>query len=556
MKTSARPESTGTTGEQTQTTTPIVSARPVEWDSNTSWRRFCGFLEFSTDAALDIQRRLLRDQIRMVADTPTGQRFMSAMRDDTIDEFRRKVPVTTYADYADLFQPGSQMRTAPNGYIWTYTATGPGRDKWVPYTSRGYERLLDNFMATLLLAAAERPGVVSIRPGDVVLYNVPPRPYLSGLAAFGMAERFGLKGVLDPATSESLDFKERIKTGFEEALRGKVDAIVSLTSVLNKAGARFEHYASHRSRDRAGRSRMPLNGRAAYRLARARIKSALTRRPIRPHDLWDTKAIIGWGLDTDFLKDRVQKYWGKPPSQMYASTEGGVMGMQPRADSGMVFSPYSDFYEFIPTDELDRANSEPGRLPDTLLLDEVEPGRTYELVITNFYGMPFVRYRLGHIVRIIAQRQNGPEFEFVARSDDRIDIAGFTRIDENTVWKALSAVGAASSDWTIRRENADDRLTIRLYIEPHGPCDEDTLPARLHESLKQVDPLYSDLEAMLGIQPLEVTLLPPGAFDRYYETMRRSDEPLTKRQPPRMNADDAVIDRLLDIADTTLEIAA
>ena len=125
MKTSAPPESTDTTGEQLLTKTANVTARPVEWDSSTSWRRFCGFLEFSADAALDIQHRLLRDQIRMVADTAAGQRFMSAMQDGTVDEFRRKVPVTTYADYADLFQPGSEVRSDPNGYIWTYTATGP-----------------------------------------------------------------------------------------------------------------------------------------------------------------------------------------------------------------------------------------------------------------------------------------------------------------------------------------------------------------------------------------------------------------------------------------------
>jgi len=534
----------------------VKAVESVEWDPATAWRRFCGFLEFPQDAVLDVQQRLLRDQIRLVKDSAVGQRFMQAMRRDTVDEFRRAVPLTTYADYADLLDPDAPDRISSSGCLWTYTATGPGHDKWVPYTARGYARLLDNIMAVLLLAATEWPGSVAIRPGDVVLYNVPPRPYLSGLAAFGMGERFGLTGVLDPATSEALDFKARVAAGFEEALRGRVDIIISLTSILNKVGARFEHGAAQGAHDRTARARMRLNGRAAYRLAKARIKSTLTRRPIRPKDLWKAKAIVGWGLDTSFFSERIEHYWGKPPFQMYAATEGGVMGMQPCDGRGMVFSPYSDFYEFVPVEEMKKSNEDPAYRPDALLLDEVEQGKTYEVVITNFYGMPLLRYRLGHLVRILAQGENGPEFEFIGRSDALIDIAGFTRIDESIMWKALDGTGMPPSEWTVRREPADDKLVLHLYAEPRVPCGESELAARLHASLKRTDPLYADLEGMLGIRPLRVTTLPPGTFDRYYETMRQAGEPLTRRRPPRMNANDDVIDMLLRAADRTLEIAA
>ena len=531
-----------------------LKAEAVKWDPETAWRRFCGFLEFSRDAVLDVQRRLLRDQIRLVKDSPVGQRFLSAMQQDTVDEFRRRVPLTTYADYEALFQPGAPDRISSNGYMWAYTATGPADGKWIPYTARAYERLLDNVMATLLLAAAEWPGRVAIRPGDVVMYNVPPRPYLSGLAAFGMAERFGLTGVLDPATSEALDFKARITEGFEQALRGKVDIIVSLTSVLNKVGARFERGAAPATGGRANGTR--LNARALYRLARAKIRSTFTNRPIRPKDLWNAKAIVGWGLDTGFFTERIEQYWGKPPQQMYAATEGGVMGMQPCDGRGMVFSPYSDFYEFVPVEESEKTREDPTYRPDVLQLDEVDQGKTYEVVITNFYGMPLVRYRLGHLVRILTQGETGPEFEFVGRCDDRIDIAGFTRIDEQSIWNALSGAGMPSSEWTIRRECISDKLALHLYVEPHVPCDDNALAARLHENLVRTDPLYADLEGMLGIRPLRATVLPPGTFDRYYEAMRLAEEPLTRRQPPRMNANDDVIDALLRSTDQTLEIAA
>jgi len=207
-------------------------------------------------------------------------------------------------------------------------------------------------------------------------------------------------------------------------------------------------------------------------------------------------------------------------------------------------------------EEVKKERENPAYRPDTLHLDEVEQGKTYEVVITNFYGMPLVRYRLGHLVRILAQGQNGPEFEFVGRSDDLIDIAGFTRIDEKTIWKALAGTGIPPSEWTVRREQAGDRLILHLYAEPQTPCDESALAARLHENLKRADSLYADLEGMLGIRPLQVTVLPSGTFDRYYEAMRLAGEPLTRRQPPRMNPDDDVIEGLLRAADQALDIAA
>ncbi|MBM3958040.1 MAG: GH3 auxin-responsive promoter family protein, partial [Gemmatimonadetes bacterium] len=492
-------------------------------------------------------------QIHLVRDSAAGKRFLAAMTSDSFDEFRRKVPLTEYADYADLLDGGSPRRFQSDAHVWAYTATGPGLSKWIPYTSRAYERLLDNAMAALLLAVAERPGHVAVSPGDLVMYNVPSRPYLSGIAAFGLAERFGLRGLLDPATSEALDFRDRIAASFREALRTRVDIIVSLTSVLWKMASRFEQRSPRNAGTIPGAH---PNARAICRLARAGVKSALSRRPVRPKDLWSPKAIVGWGLDTRLFSDRIEHAWGKAPYEMYAATEGGIMGLQPRDREGMVFSPYSAFYEFIPAEQLRKKQEDPSFRPDVLELDEVEAGKTYEVVITNFYGMPLLRYRLGHLIHIHAQGQNGPEFEFTGRSDERIDIAGFTRMDENTIWKALGDAGLPPSDWTARRERSGDRPVLHIYVEPPIPCDETSLAVRLHDSLKRTDPLYADLETMLGIRPLRVTVLPPGTFDRYYEALRKAGAPLTRCHPPRMNADDDTIDRLLQAAPLKLELAA
>ncbi|MCH7907151.1 MAG: GH3 auxin-responsive promoter family protein [Chloroflexi bacterium] len=281
--------------------------------------------------------------------------------------------------------------------------------------------------------------------------------------------------------------------------------------------------------------------------------SVRQRRPIRPRDLWPTKALISWGIDTDFYRERVREYWGRLPYEMYGCTEGGVMGMQSWERGGMIFSPYADFFEFIP-EEASRGRLTGQQQPDTVLLPEVEPGKTYELVITNFYGMPLMRYRVGHMVRFREMPEggwaHGPEFDFIGRGDDRVDISGFTRIDEKSVWDAMRDAGIEFDDWVIRKENIGDKQFLHLYGETDGTVDVNKAATVLHKTMTGVDQFYRDLETMLEIAPMQITALPPGTFDSYYNEKLAQKLPLDMRRPPRMNADDDSINDLMRLAST------
>ncbi len=62
----------------------------------------------------------------------------------------------------------------------------------------------------------------------------------------------------------------------------------------------------------------------------------------------------------------------------------------------------------------------------------------YEVVITNFHGNAFVRYRLGDLVEIVSMQDSGlnikiPQMVFHARRDGIIAIGGFTRITEKFI---------------------------------------------------------------------------------------------------------------------------
>jgi hypothetical protein len=281
----------------------------------------------------------------------------------------------------------------------------------------------------------------------------------------------------------------------------------------------------------------------------------MERRNILPKDLWPVKALIGWGMDTSVYREQVYRYWGTYPYELYACTEAGIMALQSWNKKDLTFIPYSNFFEFIPEEEWLRNRETPGYKPRTVLLDEVEEGQRYELVITSFYGMPFLRYRLGHLIRITALEDKEaqvslPQMVFETRADELIDIAGFTRISEKTIAQAIVNAGLTHEDWAIRKEINHDSTSLHLYIELNGGCSRENIAPVLHEELTRLAPGYRDLERMMDIRPLEVTVLRPGTFGDYYIQQRDRGAELMQRKPPRMNTPDDIIGELMRISNT------
>ena len=495
------------------------------------WQKYCGFLELALPTFMDIQRQLLMEQIELAAGSTLGKQLLDGRIPRSVDEFRDAVPLTSYSDYLPALDSQDESALAEKPVFWAHTTGDQGNFKFVPYTRRAHDLLLDNVLAAFILATSRGRGDVNLRAGDRVMYNIPPRPYLSGMVTFGMWEKFGFQGVLDPDESEQMDFHERTERQIQKALDSNVDIIVSMTSVLVKLGAKF----AERSQSK-GSLRLGSAGR--LRLAKAWLASRIKRRPLRPSDIWPVKAILGWGIDTNFFREQVRQIWGKEPYEFYACTEGGVMAVQSWKRQGMVLIPYSDFYEFIPEEESAKSRRERNYEPETLLTNQIETGKSYELVITNFFGMPFLRYRVGHLIKVLSleERESGirlPSISLEARCDDLIDLAGFTRVSEKTVWSALRGANLGQTEWVLRKEVDGEAPVLHLYLESHATNGE--LASRIEASLKEVDPFFNDLETMLEIRPLRLTNLAPGTFQRYYDEKRKAGLALAQLRPPRIN---------------------
>ena len=519
------------------------------------WSERFRFLDYTVSRFQEVQERLLHEQLGEL-DVPLAGEFRGqGSTPRTVADFLRSVPLTGLEDYVGPLNALRQSASSKH-YTWAYTQYGPGLEKWIPHTQRSLDVFTDNVMGAIGLASTGAPGDADIHPGDRAIYNIPPRPYLAGIGAFELGSRFGLKGLIDPDVAERLEFKERISSEFNEALTYGVDILISMTSVLKGVSERFNDGFSSNS-EPSDHSR---GIRAAARYMTALGKAKLAGRNLKPGDLWKPKSIVGWGLDTRHFQQEIARDWGRPPFELYASTEAGCMGLQYGENRGIALNPEVCFFEFLPEAEIDALRNDPEYTPHTALLAEVTADSRYEVVITSFHGMPYQRYRTGHMVSFSSGHLGyGPDLEFVGRADDRLDLAGFTRIDEATIWKAIVSSAAGLKEWILRREIRDGKPELKMYAEPmqiasvtdDSKTDNLRLEERMHAALVKNDPLYSDLESMLGWRPLSIVVLSPGTFELYYEEMRSTGAELMARRPRRINAPDATVDRLLDLSRRT-----
>ena len=237
---------------------------------------------------------------------------------------------------------------------------------------------------------------------------------------------------------------------------------------------------------------------------------------------------------------------------VYGCTEGLIIAMQTWDRQGMTFLPYFHFLEFIPEEEAAKSRATEGYQPNTVLLDEVEAGKNYEIVITNFHGGAYVRYRLGDMVTITSlsnERLNIklPQMTFYSRCDGLIDLAGFARLTERTIGEAINRAGVECAEWTARKESLK-KPVLHLYMElrDHDKRSVQAAETAIHEELKKIDRPYAEIEIILALSPLKVTLLPSGSFQRYVARQHARGADLAHLKPPHLNPSDDAITALLE----------
>ena len=517
------------------------------------WSKYCGFLDLEVDEFMRIQERLLVEQIKLIAQSPLKAQFFRNEHPQTVEEFRQITPITTYEDYEPYFAEQREDILPQKAHLWAHTSGRSGRLKWIPYTRYAYQRLGERVLSGVILSMAREKGEVRLEEGDTLVYNVPPRPFISGVSLHALAEEFNFRFIPSLEETESLAFQERIQKGFDTGLVTGIDVLGSLSVVLVKMGERFAEGARTTKL-----SKNLFHPRALARLARGLLRSKLAGRKMLPKDLWQIKGMPCGGMDTGLYREQIAHYWGVIPYEQYGATEEGAIATQAWNKKGMTFFPDAAFLEFIPEADWARWRQNPAYVPKTVLFNEVVSGERYEVVITNFFAKPLVRYRMHDLIRFEALEdpETGiklPQMVFAGRSGDFIDLAGFTGlIDEKLVWQAILNSGVRFEDWTIRKEISQGNPFLHLYLEPLETVDCAVVQSRIDLELKNLNSFYADYATMIEARPLLITLLPRGTFGAYAREMQARGADLAHLKPAHMNASVEIMDTLKRLSQNTL----
>jgi len=494
------------------------------------WQEYCGFLDLSMPEYMEIQNRLLMEQIELYYNSELGRRIMKDKKPTSVSEFRQLVPLTKYEDYADILLPKTESALPAKPVIWIETTWEGGKNpvKTAPYTEGMINALKTYCITIILLATSDKKGHFTLRGGENFLYGMAPLPYLTGLVPHLISSSMTVNFLPSMDEAESMSFSQRNKVGFTLGLQKGIDLFFGLSSIIIKMGDSFAGESG------SGKKLSLLNSspQMAYRLVKAWWKKKQHQTPILPKDVWKLKGLVCSGTDSASLKKKMEYYWGVRPLEIFGGTEPTCIATEAWNKNGLVLFPDICFYEFIPRPELEKNWEDPSYTPKTYLMDELLPGLEYELVISNFKGGAFARYRTGDVFKCISlfnEEENIrlPQFVYVDRDPRFIDIAGFTRISENTVNQAIELSKLNIADWFAVKEYDEHRRSLlHLYVELgvaglQEAITQDIIKEHLSIYFRYIDTDFSNLKSLLGMDPLKVTIIPRDTMNKFHQAFGR-----------------------------------
>jgi GH3 auxin-responsive promoter. len=157
------------------------------------WQMCCGFIDLSLEQFMDIQKRLLLEQIELLKNCELGRKIMRGAMPEAVEEFREQVPLTTYADYLPEFTERREDMMPARPACWVHTLGRPGEYdvKSVPL-SEGFLYEFEKVAGGVgLLASCNAQGDFLAKEHLKNLSTMSSRYYGSGMVGYMIQQALG-----------------------------------------------------------------------------------------------------------------------------------------------------------------------------------------------------------------------------------------------------------------------------------------------------------------------------------------------------------------------------
>lgn len=528
-------------------------------------------VEWFTRDPMRSQRAVLRKIVRRSQTSELGCKLdFAAIR--TIDDYRAKVPLSVYTDYAPYVERMMQgeknlMYTGPN--IRYCTSSGSvGKPKILPKSVNDLWKMqCIGFSCSVATAAHDlrrKKGVRMPRQIGPLALSLTGHTAKDGkkINDAGQVPLDYLKYIMpffctSPLSLLYPEHEEQLDTAYLQLRFALADRSVSylgslvitlLTTMFDYMERHWEMLCDdieHGTVDPSVRITPEMRRMVCKKLKPDPARAAELRRefekgfddPIAPR-IWP-RLTWAYGMVSSTLSVYVQKlrrYIGPdiPLHNMgYAAAEG-FFAMATELDaSDYVLLPHCVFFEFIPVDDEDD-DAQTEREPQTLLLSELEVGKKYEVVISNFSGL--YRYRMFDVVQVTRMYNRTPQVEFLYRRNLGMNIANekmTTDMVDEAVKNTANDLGLTLAGYSFCDDFSTDPPRYCMVCEPTEPVDEATrqkMIASLDGYLKAYNDKYLIRRASMIGAP-EVLLLQTGTYASYRESLQRKGRVLNQIKP-------------------------
>ena len=389
--------------------------------------------------AVEVSRQTLQTILEDNKDTEYGKRygFSEILASENLEGFR-KLPLTEYEDYKDDIE---RMMQGEEGIVTAYpvkfflTSSGSSRQKYIPMTDIG---LTKGYDIIYCVALPDEPEWEACRHLHTSVMRVDETDKVTILScADFQTRREKTYGFFDKFIGgEDFIFSKEIGDAWYVKLwlalsEPKLKSIYSI--YLYDILLLFQYFKDHWeevlydmehhnipskidiSKDiREKLLAIPLPEQDWFDFVRSECEKGFEGIGKR---IWKECCLVnGIGGQVFGTQEQVLRgFLGDIPLHyyLYASSEAHIgIAIKEEMDS-YVCIPHSCFMEFIPYD---------GDEDDIKWMGELELGKKYEIVITNFCG--FYRYRMLDVVEVVDFYGHAPVIRFAFRRNMAVNIAG------------------------------------------------------------------------------------------------------------------------------------
>ena len=193
----------------------------------------------------------------------------------------------------------------------------------------------------------------------------------------------------------------------------------------------------------------------------------------------------------------------------YVSSEATVAAAIHEDEPSYMLLPYGGFYEFLPVE---------GEGPP-LLMDQLETGKEYELVVTNLSG--FYRYRINDVIRVVGWHNECPMIVFSYRKNQLVSMYG-EKMEDFVMQKAVNAAAEESGtkilEYSVYADSQADPGRYVVLLE----SDEEIRPARwpyyseiINRKLCEAHDSYRKKILQGTMRPAEARFVEPQTYALY-----------------------------------------